>query len=236
MPVITIPERRSGCCRPCRPPPHWTEHVVAEAVAEEAAEQALAAQAVDAPPLTKLSRLRKQTLNPSPKWQLSNPRWSNLSSTPPLMTKPVAVIDAVEQTQQVEAIPEEVAPAAEAAPVVIAEETATAEAEVVEMPAAVQTEPATSPEVKVSKGAGVLACARKAYAPMATPAAAPAPTPVNPWSTLLVRSEVVTSGRHGGSTAASNVATSPAGRPEQTVSCQTEEPHIVWLFYLFLGP
>ena len=114
-----------------------------------------------------------------------------------------------------QAIPEEVAPVAEAAPVVIAEETATAEAKVVEMPAAVvQTEPATSPEVKVSKGAGVLARARKAYAPMATPAAAPAPTPREPVEYApLVRSEVVTSGRHGGSTAASNVATSPAGRP-----------------------
>ncbi|MGS3186124.1 hypothetical protein ACB288_20740 [Aeromonas taiwanensis] len=66
----------------------------------------------------------------------------------------------------------------------------------------------------VSKGAGVLARARKASAPMATPAAAPAPTPREPVEYApLVRSAVATSGRHGGSTSASNVATSPAGRP-----------------------
>ncbi|WP_216823921.1 hypothetical protein, partial [Aeromonas caviae] len=47
---------------------------------------------------------------------------------------------------------------------------------------------------------------------MATPAAAPAPTPREPVEYApLVRSEVVTSGRHGGSTAGSGAATVATG-------------------------
>ncbi|MGL5224004.1 MAG: ribonuclease E, partial [Aeromonas sp.] len=67
----------------------------------------------------------------------------------------------------------------------------------------------------VTQGAGLLARARKASAPMATPAQVPvAPTAAAPVNTTpLVRSEVTSSGRHAGSTAAVCVATSPAGRP-----------------------
>lgn len=214
VPVITIPSAEAVAAA-LQASAALTEHVVAEAVAEEAAEQALAAQAVDAPSTDEVEQVAQADADPVAEVAVVEPEMVEPIVDTASHDKPVAVIDAVEQTQQVEAIPEEVAPVAEAAPVVIAEETATAEAEVVEMPAAVvQTEPATSPEVKVSKGAGVLARARKAYAPMATPAAAPAPTPREPVEYApLVRSEVVTSGRHGGSTAASNVATSPAGRP-----------------------
>ena len=67
---------------------------------------------------------------------------------------------------------------------------------------------------QVNKGAGLLASARKASAPMATPAVAPAQPEREPVEQApLVRSEVASSGRHAGSTAAVNVATSPAGRP-----------------------
>ncbi|WP_324040521.1 ribonuclease E [Aeromonas caviae] len=214
VPVITIPSAEAVAAA-LQASAALTEHVVAEAVAEEAAEQALAAQAVDTPSTDEVEQVAQADAEPVAEVAVVEPEMVEPIVDTASHDKPVAVIDAVEQPQQVDAIPEEVAPVAEAAPVAIAEETATAEAEVVEMPAAVvQTEPATSPEVKVSKGAGVLARARKAYAPMATPAAAPAPTPREPVEYApLVRSEVVTSGRHGGSTAASNVATSPAGRP-----------------------
>ena len=67
---------------------------------------------------------------------------------------------------------------------------------------------------QAKKGAGLLAGARKASAPMATPAAAPAlPAQAPVEQAPLVRNDVTSSGRHGGSTAAVNVATSPAGRP-----------------------
>ncbi len=109
----------------------------------------------------------------------------------------------------------------EAAPVVVepvpapqAEEVVPAAEQVA--PVVAQPEPVVAPLVTkpVAKGAGVLARARKASAPMATPAAVPAPAPHEPVEQApLERSEVVSSGRHGGSTAAVNVATSPAGRP-----------------------
>lgn len=66
VPVITIPSAEAVAAA-LQASAALTEHVVAEAVAEEAAEQALAARLWMRPPLTKLSRLRKQTLNPSPK-------------------------------------------------------------------------------------------------------------------------------------------------------------------------
>lgn len=104
----------------------------------------------------------------------------------------------------------------EATPVASVVETP-APAAVIETPAAVAAvvvEEAPVVTKQVVHGAGLLARARKASAPMATPAEAPAllaREPVN--HPPPVRNEVSTSGRHGGSTAAVNVATSPAGRP-----------------------
>ncbi|PJG59212.1 ribonuclease E [Aeromonas cavernicola] len=67
---------------------------------------------------------------------------------------------------------------------------------------------------QVKHGAGLLARARKASAPMATPAQAPEYTAreqVN--HPPLVRGTVLSSGRHAGSTAAISAATCPPGRP-----------------------
>ncbi|WP_421217661.1 ribonuclease E [Aeromonas jandaei] len=104
---------------------------------------------------------------------------------------PVAAVEAVEVTEAVTT-----APVAEEPVKVVAEET----------PVAVTKQ--------VKHGAGLLARARKASAPMATPAEAPALPAREPVDyPPLVRGEVVSSGRHGGSTAAVNVASCPAGRP-----------------------
>ncbi|WP_423841942.1 hypothetical protein [Aeromonas veronii] len=88
---------------------------------------------------------------------------------------------------------------------------------VVEAPApvaAVAVEETPVVTKQVAHGAGLLARAHKASAPMATPAEAPAlPAREQVNYPPLVRNEVSTSGRHGGSTAAVNVATCPAGRP-----------------------
>ncbi|MFB2829925.1 ribonuclease E [Aeromonas jandaei] len=160
-----------------------TEHVVVEAVAEESAEQAHAVQ-------------------------------TEVTATP--------VIEAVEVAAPaaavvVEATQVEIAQAEQPAEVIAEAQAAAVEA--VEVTEAVTTDPvAEETPVSVTKqvkhGAGLLARARKASAPMATPAEAPALPAREPVDyPPLVRGEVVSSGRHGGSTAAVNVASCPAGRP-----------------------
>lgn len=70
--------------------------------------------------------------------------------------------------------------------------------------------------MQVMRSQGLLARARRATAPMATPAAAPelpAREPVN--YPPLVRDEVSRSGRHGGRSSALNQASSPAALPEK---------------------
>ncbi|MCR3907668.1 ribonuclease E [Aeromonas hydrophila] len=102
---------------------------------------------------------------------------------------------------------------AEVAPLVVEQPAPVAEPVIAdEAPVAAAVAAPVAKQVK--RGGGLLAGARKASAPMATPAAAPALPVREPVDHApLVRSEVASSGRHGGSTAAVNVATSPAGRP-----------------------
>ncbi|MDH0346442.1 ribonuclease E [Aeromonas dhakensis] len=212
VPVITIPSAEAVAAA-LQASSALTEHVVAEAVAEEAREQAEAVVAAE--PV------------------------ATVVETAPLVAEPViAAVEAAPVAVEtvVEAVVEPVqaveTPVIESKPVVEATvETAPAVADVVAAPtvepvAAVaepvvvaetaKVEPATAaPAAKqVKRGGSLLAGARKASAPMATPAAAPALPAREPVEYApLVRSEVATSGRHGGSTAAVNVATSPAGRP-----------------------
>lgn len=121
----------------------------------------------------------------------------------------VAATEVVETAPVVEETPAVSTPVVEAVPAAV-EMPVAAPAPV----AAVVVEETPVVTKQVAHGAGLLARARKASAPMATPAEAPAlpaREPVN--YPPLVRNEVSTSGRHGGSTAAVNVATCPAGRP-----------------------
>ncbi|EKB18387.1 ribonuclease E [Aeromonas veronii] len=160
-----------------------TEHVVVEAVAEEAAEQA-AAQ-VEA-------------------------TQADVSASPVVAAVAEVVVPAEPEVAVV------AAPAVDmAATEVVETASVVEEAPAVNTPvAAVAVEETPVVTKQVAHGAGLLARARKASAPMATPAEAPAlpaREPVN--YPPLVRNEVSTSGRHGGSTAAVNVATCPAGRP-----------------------
>ncbi|MFM5033093.1 MULTISPECIES: ribonuclease E [Aeromonas] len=216
VPVITIPSAEAVAAA-LQASSALTEHVVAEAVAEEAHEQAQAAvtevaapvvaEVVEAPVAVEAA---PAAIEPAPV----------AIEAAPVAAEPVAEV-VVEETQVV--VEASVADQAvvEAAPVVVepvpapqAEEVVPAAEQVA--PVVAQPEPVVAPLVTkpVAKGAGVLARARKASAPMATPAAVPAPAPHEPVEQApLERSEVVSSGRHGGSTAAVNVATSPAGRP-----------------------
>ncbi|MGY3900948.1 ribonuclease E [Aeromonas lusitana] len=226
VPVITIPSA-AAVAAALQASSALTEHVVAEAVAEEAREQAEAAAPVAAPVVVA-------------EVAAAEPVVAEVAA--PVVVADVApVAEPVVAPVQVAEV--EVAAVAEAAPVaetVVADEApaqveaAVVTAAVVEAPAAApaveavvapvvaaepvaqaQAAPAAAPVTKpVNKGAGVLARGRKASAPMATPAAVPAqPAREVVEQAPLVRNEVSSSGRHGGSTAASNVATSPAGRP-----------------------
>ncbi|MGY3860707.1 ribonuclease E [Aeromonas lacus] len=187
VPVVTIPSAEAVAAA-LQASAALTEHVVVEAVAEESAEQAHAVQ-------------------------------TEVTATP--------VIEAVEVAAPaaavvVEATQVEVAQAEQPAEVI-----AEAQAAAVEVSEAVTADPVAEEPVKVvaeetpvtvtkqvKHGAGLLARARKASAPMATPAEAPALPAREPVDyPPLVRGEVVSSGRHGGSTAAVNVASCPAGRP-----------------------
>ncbi|WP_368171570.1 ribonuclease E [Aeromonas sp. R9-2] len=197
VPVVTIPSAEAVAAA-LQASAALTEHVVVEAVAEEAAEQAAA--------------------------QVEATQVDVIAS--PVVAAVAEVVVAAEPEVAVVA-----APAVDVAAATVVEEapavnTPVVEAEpaAVEMPVAVVETPAPVAAVaveetpvvtkQVAHGAGLLARARKASAPMATPAEAPAlpaREPVN--YPPLVRNEVSTSGRHGGSTAAVNVATCPAGRP-----------------------
>ncbi|MGH1409418.1 MAG: ribonuclease E [Aeromonas sp.] len=190
VPVVTIPSAEAVAAA-LQASAALTEHVVVEAVAEEAAEQA--ATQVEA-------------------------TQADVAASPVVEDVAEVVVAAEPEVAQVAAPAAEVVTATvvETAPVVEEAPAVTApvvEAAVIETPAVV-VEEAPVVTKQVAHGAGLLARARKASAPMATPAEAPAlpaREPVN--YPPLVRNEVSTSGRHGGSTAAVNVATCPAGRP-----------------------
>lgn len=173
VPVVTIPSAEAVAAA-LQASAALTEHVVVEAVAEEAAEQAAAqVEATQAD---------------------------------------VAATEVVETAPVVEEAPAVSTPVVEAVQAAVEMPVAVVEAPAPVAAVAVEETPVVTKQV--AHGAGLLARARKASAPMATPAEAPAlpaREPVN--YPPLVRNEVSTSGRHGGSTAAVNVATCPAGRP-----------------------
>ncbi|WP_309266736.1 ribonuclease E [Aeromonas salmonicida] len=234
VPVVTIPSA-AAIAAAVQASSALTEHVVAEAVAEEAREQAEAAVAVVAAPVVTDTVATVAEADVAP--VAAEPVVAE-AVTAPVVAEVTPVIEAapvdVKTAEVVATTPAVEAPVvAEAAPVV---ETAPIEA----APAVIETAPVVTADVavvepvaepaaeqpvakaavaapvtkQVNKGAGLLASARKASAPMATPAVAPAQPEREPVEQApLVRSEVASSGRHAGSTAAVNVATSPAGRP-----------------------
>ncbi|WP_421333690.1 ribonuclease E [Aeromonas veronii] len=203
VPVVTIPSAEAVAAA-LQASAALTEHVVVEAVAEEAAEQAAAqveATQADVIASPVVESFAEVVVPAEPEVVVVAAPAVNMAATEVVETSPV-----------VEEAPAVSNPVVEAAPAAV------------EMPAAVVEPPAPVAAVaveetpvvtkQVAHGAGLLARARKASAPMATPAEAPAlpaREPVN--YPPLVRNEVSTSGRHGGSTAAVNVATCPAGRP-----------------------
>lgn len=212
VPVVTIPSAEAVAAA-LQASAALTEHVVVEAVAEEAAEQVTARVEAAQPVVT------ENPVTASPVVETVAEVVVAAEPEVALVAAPVAeavTAEVVEAAPVVEA-PVVTAPVVEAAPVAAA----------VEMPAAVVDTPAAVTAVAAvvvdetpvvtthaAHSAGLLARARKASAPMATPAEAPAlpaREPVN--YPPLVRNEVSTSGRHGGSTAAVNAATCPAGRP-----------------------
>ncbi|PTT49038.1 ribonuclease E [Aeromonas sp. HMWF016] len=190
VPVVTIPSAEAVAAA-LQASAALTEHVVVEAVAEESAEQAHAVQTeVTATPVIEAVEVAA----PAAAVVVEATQVEIAQAEQPaevIAEAPVAAVEAVEVTEAVTAdlVAEE--------PVkVVAEET-----------------PVTVTK-QVKHGAGLLARARKASAPMATPAEAPALPAREPVDyPPLVRGEVVSSGRHGGSTAAVNVASCPAGRP-----------------------
>ncbi|HDN9025096.1 MULTISPECIES: ribonuclease E [Aeromonas] len=192
VPVVTIPSAEAVAAA-LQASAALTEHVVVEAVAEEAAEQAATqveatqADVIASPVVAVVAVVAAPAVDEAA---------ATVVETAPVVEEAPAVSPPV-----VEAVP-----AAVEMPVAVVEASAPVAAVVVE-----ETPVVTK---QVAHGAGLLARARKASAPMATPAEAPAlpaREPVN--YPPLVRNEVSTSGRHGGSTAAVNVATCPAGRP-----------------------
>ncbi|MFM5362073.1 ribonuclease E [Aeromonas veronii] len=192
VPVVTIPSAEAIAAA-LQASAALTEHVVVEAVAEEAAEQAAAqveATQADVAASPVVAAVAEVVIAAEPV--------ADMAATEVVETAPVVEEAPAVSTPVVEAVPAAVEiPVAAPAPV-----------------AAVVVEETPVVTKQVAHGAGLLARARKASAPMATPAEAPAlpaREPVN--YPPLVRNEVSTSGRHGGSTAAVNVATCPAGRP-----------------------
>lgn len=215
VPVITIPSAEAVAAA-LQASAALTEHVVAEAVAEEAHEQAQAAVAEVAAPVVAEVVEAPAAIEAAP--VAVEPAPVAIEAAP-VAAEPVAEVVIEEAPVVVEASIADQA-VVEAAPVVVEPAPAPQAEEVIPAaepvaPVVAQPEPVVAPATKpVAKGAGVLARARKASAPMATPAAVPAPAPREPVEQApLERSEVASSGRHGGSTAAVNVATSPAGRP-----------------------
>ncbi|MGN5136953.1 ribonuclease E [Aeromonas sp. 164P] len=213
VPVVTIPSAEAVAAA-LQASAALTEHVVVEAVAEEAAEQAtaqVAATQVDVAASPVVAAVAEVVIAAEPEVAVVTAPVANVVTTTEVETAHV-----VETAPIVEEAPAVTTPVVEAAPVAAVVETP-APVAVIETPAAVATvvvEDAPVVAKQVVHGAGLLARARKASAPMATPAevpALPAREPVN--YPPLVRNEVSTSGRHGGSTAAVNVAACPAGRP-----------------------
>ncbi|MFM5185218.1 fused ribonucleaseE: endoribonuclease; RNA-binding protein; RNA degradosome binding protein [Aeromonas veronii] len=198
VPVVTIPSAEAVAAA-LQASAALTEHVVVEAVAEEAAEQA--AVQVEA---------TQADVAASP--VVAAVADVVLAVEPEVAAVDVAAATVVETAPVVEEAPAVSTPVVEAVQAAVEMPVAVVEAPAPVAAVAVEETPVVTKQV--SHGAGLLARARKASAPMATPAEAPAlpaREPVN--YPPLVRNEVSTSGRHGGSTAAVNVATCPAGRP-----------------------
>ncbi|WP_421251670.1 ribonuclease E [Aeromonas sp. 600724] len=200
VPVVTIPSAEAVAAA-LQASAALTEHVVVEAVAEEAAEQAAAqvqATQADVAASPVVAAVAEVVVAAEPEVAVVAAPIADMAATEVVETAPVVEETPAVSTPVVEAVPAAVEiPVAAPAPV-----------------AAVVVEETPVVTKQVAHGAGLLARARKASAPMATPAEAPAlpaREPVN--YPPLVRNEVSTSGRHGGSTAAVNVATCPAGRP-----------------------
>ncbi|MGL5308101.1 MAG: ribonuclease E [Aeromonas veronii] len=203
VPVVTIPSAEAVAAA-LQASAALTEHVVVEAVAEEAAEQAAAqveATQADVAASPVVAAVAEVVVAAEPE-----------VAVVAALAIDVAAAEVVETAPVVEETPAVNTPVVEAVPVAVEMPAAVVEALTPVAAVAVEETPAVTKQV--AHGAGLLARARKASAPMATPAEAPAlpaREPVN--YPPLVRNEVSTSGRHGGSTAAVNVATCPAGRP-----------------------
>ncbi|WP_368225266.1 ribonuclease E [Aeromonas sp. R1-1] len=203
VPVVTIPSAEAVAAA-LQASAALTEHVVVEAVAEEAAEQA--AVQVEA---TQADVIASPVVAAVAEVVVAAQPEVAVVAAPAI---DVAAAEVVETAQVVEEAPAVNTPVVEAVPAAVEMQAAVVEAPAPAAAVAVEETPVVTKQV--SHGAGLLARARKASAPMATPAEAPAlpaREPVN--YPPLVRNEVSTSGRHGGSTAAVNVATCPAGRP-----------------------
>ncbi|HHQ4761336.1 TPA: ribonuclease E [Aeromonas veronii] len=203
VPVVTIPSAEAVAAA-LQASAALTEHVVVEAVAEEAAEHAAAqveatqADVIASPVVAAVAEVVVA----------AEPEVAVVAAP----AVDVAAATVVETAPVVEEAPAVSTPVVEAAPAAVEMPVAVVEAPAPVAAVAVEETPVVTKQV--AHGAGLLARARKASAPMATPAEAPAlpaREPVN--YPPLVRNEVSTSGRHGGSTAAVNVATCPAGRP-----------------------
>lgn len=203
VPVVTIPSAEAVAAA-LQASAALTEHVVVETVAEEAAEQAAAqveATQADVSASPVVDAVAEVVVPAEPEVAVVAAPAIDVAAAEVVETAPVVEEAPAVSTPVVEAVP-----AAVEMPVAVVEAPAPVAAVVVE-----ETPVVTK---QVAHGAGLLARARKASAPMATPAEAPAlpaREPVN--YPPLVRNELSTSGRHGGSTAAVNVATCPAGRP-----------------------
>ncbi|MFQ1833311.1 ribonuclease E [Aeromonas veronii] len=203
VPVVTIPSAEAVAAA-LQASAALTEHVVVETVAEEAAEQAAAqveATQADVIASPVVAAVAEVVVAAEPEVAVV---------TAPAVN--VAAAEIVEAAPVVEEAPAVSTPAVEAVAVAVEMPTAVVEAPAPVAAVAVEETPVVTKQV--AHGAGLLARARKASAPMATPAEAPAlPAREQVNYPPLVRNEVSTSGRHGGSTAAVNVATCPAGRP-----------------------
>ncbi|WP_421204923.1 ribonuclease E [Aeromonas sp. 601027] len=203
VPVVTIPSAEAVAAA-LQASAALTEHVVVEAVDEEAAEQAAAqveATQADVAASPVVAAVAEVVVAAEPEVAVVDAPAVDVAAATVVETAPV-----------VEEAPAVNTPVVEAVPVAVEMPAAVVEALTPVAAVAVEETPAVTKQV--AHGAGLLARARKASAPMATPAEAPAlpaREPVN--YPPLVRNEVSTSGRHGGSTAAVNVATCPAGRP-----------------------
>lgn len=206
VPVVTIPSAEAVAAA-LKASAALTEHVVAEAVAEEIREQADVVAVTPAQTVAEIAPAPVAVAEPVVAAVCEEP-------TPVVVEQPVAAETApvVVAAPTIETMVVEVAPEASAA---VAVTDVVAAVEVAVEPEPVTQDVVTAPVVKqINTGAGLLARARKASAPMATPAEVPVRVATEVvQQPPLVRNEVASSGRHGGSTAAVNVATSPAGRP-----------------------